>query len=629
MTVHQVMHDLHDDTLFICKTQQNTRRRRRVRSWHHDGLGVVLSAFVIGLASAAPLGLGALTARFWKPTNFVLGLLTAFGAGALLSAVTIDIVAPSVELGEFKWLAAGAVVGGLVFEGLNRVINARGGFLRKASTSMTFLRDREQRRRHGILEELEQIDIFDGLPDRELEAIVRAFRATRLDAGEALYRQGEPCEHLDVVAEGEISLTTPTGEVRLHPVQAFAYQAFVSGLPHRSSSMAVVDSEVLRLSRNRLRSVLGSCPTFGDRLRDLVRSDDMAEYLRANHPEIGDEDIMSWMATVDVEGMEHLPPLVDVMAAIPTEQIVDHLEDVGPFRGLPRDVLSRVARLMFAEEHEAGYVFFRPGEVGEQLYVLSDGDVSLIDATGESDESVLLQEGDEFGLLSFVTGMRHTATTIAHSACDVWMLRRADLEELVGREPALRRTLDDFLDGDRIVEYLEHDQDLGADEAAGILRRARAAVQQGTMPAAVRATVAHGAPMAIWLGLLLDGIPESLVIGATAGAIQVSFIVGIALSNYPESLASSVGMREQAFVWRNIALLWGTVILVTGLGAAAGSVVFEQAPDQAFAIVEGLAAGAMLTVITQTMMPEALQRSGGFVGLAALAGFLFTTMLGA
>ena len=88
-------------------------------------------------------------------------------------------------------------------------------------------------------------------------------------------------------------------------------------------------------------------------------------------------------------------------------------------------------------------------------------------------------------------------------------------------------------------------------------------------------------------------------------------------------------MREQAFAWRKIAMLWGSVVLVTGLGAAAGSVVFQKAPEQAFALVEGLAAGAMLTVITQTMMPEALHRSGGFVGLAALGGFLVTTLLGA
>ena len=124
--------------------------------------------------------------------------------GALLSAVTIDIVAPAVELGEFGWLAFGAVVGGLVFEGLNRTINARGGFLRKASTSITFLRDREQRRRRQILDDLERIEIFDGLPDRELDAIAKAFRTVRLDAGETLYRHGDPCDHLNVLADGEV-----------------------------------------------------------------------------------------------------------------------------------------------------------------------------------------------------------------------------------------------------------------------------------------------------------------------------------------------------------------------------------------------------------------------------------------
>jgi zinc transporter ZupT len=76
-------------------------------------------------------------------------------------------------------------------------------------------------------------------------------------------------------------------------------------------------------------------------------------------------------------------------------------------------------------------------------------------------------------------------------------------------------------------------------------------------------------------------------------------------------------------------LLWGSVILVTGVGAAAGSVVFQKASLQAFSVVEGIAAGAMITVITQTMMPEALNRSGGLVGLAALSGFLVTTLVGA
>ena len=155
------------------------------------------------------------------------------------------------------------------------------------------------------------------------------------------------------------------------------------------------------------------------------------------------------------------------------------------------------------------------------------------------------------------------------------------------------------------------------------------AARRGSLAPITLGKAMQGAPLAIWLGLLLDGIPESLVIGGTADALRVSFVVGIFLSNYPEALSSSVGMREQEFAWRRIGLLWGSVVLVTGLGAAIGSVVFQKASSEVFAVVEGLAAGAMLTVITQTMMPEALHRSGGLVGLAALAGFLVTTMVGA
>jgi CRP-like cAMP-binding protein len=590
----------------------------------------VFAAFLLGTISASSLGLGAATARIWKPTNFVLGLLTAFGAGALLSAVTIDIVAPSVEDGQFVWLAVGAVAGGLAFEGLNRAINARGGFLRKASTTITFLRDREHRRVLEILDDLERIDIFDGLPDRELDTIARAFRPERLDAHESLYRHGDPCDHINVLAEGEISLSTPEGTEQLRPHQAFGHLAFVSGTRHRSTATATRDSEVLRLSRSRLRSVLTDCPVFSERLRSRIGSADLAAYLRRFHPEIAEGDVAAWAETVEREGVHLLPQLAAVAAVAPTEMVIDHLADVEPFRGMPDGVLADIARHMFLEEHGGGFVFFRPGEASERLYVMADGDVSLVDATGETDASVLLQTGDEFGALSFFTGMRHTATAISQGPCEVWVLRRGDLDSLLGDHPALRNSIAGFLESPRVAAYLQRDQDLDAEESHTARRKAVAALRNGKLPPPIAAKMVRGAPIAIWLGLLLDAIPESLVIGATAGALRVSFIAGIFLSNYPEALASSVGMREQQGIpWRYIGVLWGTAILVTGLGAAVGSVVFQRAPDQAFALVEGLAAGAMLTVITETMMPEALQRSGGFVGLAALTGFLVTTLIGA
>jgi zinc transporter ZupT len=203
------------------------------------------------------------------------------------------------------------------------------------------------------------------------------------------------------------------------------------------------------------------------------------------------------------------------------------------------------------------------------------------------------------------------------------------MEELVETYPELRKAVTEFVESSRISDYLKRDHDLSAEALTNAKRRMTTALRRGALAPALTAKVGQGAPLAIWLGLLLDGIPESLVIGATAESVRVSFMVGIFLSNYPEALSSSVGMREQEYAWRSVGLLWGTVVLVTGLGAAVGSVVFQAAPHEAFAIVEGMAAGAMITVITQTMMPEALHRSGGLVGLAALAGFLITTLIGA
>ncbi len=595
----------------------------------HGGVGEVVGAFLLGVVSASSLGLGSLTARFWKPTNFVLGLLTAFGAGALLSAVTIDIIAPSVEHDGFGWLAIGAVGGGLAFEVLNRTVNARGGFLRKASTSLTFLRDREQRRVREILGDLERIDFFDGLPDRELDEIARSFRPERLEAGEQLYRQGDPCEHINVLADGEIALATRDGVSQLRPHQAFGYLAFVSGTLHSSSATASRDSEVLRLSRGRLRSVLGTCPGFADRLLAKACSEELIATVCTHHPELSRDDVDAWVARIEADGIESLPKLLPAEVAAPAQRLIDHLADVGVFRELRSPLLAQVADLMFREDHDAGYVYFRPGEASDRMYLLVDGDVALVDAGGESDVTILLHEGEEFGLHSFITGMRHTATAIAQSPSEAWVLPRSHFEELAASQPAIRKAVADFIASPRIGRYLQRDHGLDAEQVSHARRRMHGEIRRGRLAPAVTATVMQGAPLAIWLGLLLDGVPESLVIGGTADALRLSFVAGIFLSNYPEALSSSVGMREQEFSWRSIALLWGSVILVTGVGAAIGSVLFQKAPVDTFSVVEGLASGAMLTVITQTMMPEALHRSGGLVGLAALAGFLITTMLGA
>jgi zinc transporter ZupT len=149
-----------------------------------------------------------------------------------------------------------------------------------------------------------------------------------------------------------------------------------------------------------------------------------------------------------------------------------------------------------------------------------------------------------------------------------------------------------------------------------------------------------GAPMAIWLGLLIDGIPESFVIGAGflsllsmklgAGAdpaftdvLPYTLIAGLFLSNFPEALSASLGMQKSGMSTGKILLLWMSLVVIIAVGSLAGYFIGASIPHVYEIGIEGLAAGAMLTMIAQTMIPEAVHLGGvKVVGLATLIGYL-------
>jgi zinc transporter, ZIP family len=149
-----------------------------------------------------------------------------------------------------------------------------------------------------------------------------------------------------------------------------------------------------------------------------------------------------------------------------------------------------------------------------------------------------------------------------------------------------------------------------------------------------------GAPMAIWLGLLIDGIPESFVIGAGflallsaklgagidpgfSDVLPYTLIAGLFLSNFPEALSASLGMKKSGMSTNKILLLWMSLVLIIALGALVGYYIGSSIPHVAEIGIEGLAAGAMLTMIAQTMLPEAVHLGGvKVVGLATLIGYL-------
>ncbi len=128
----------------------------------------------------------------------------------------------------------------------------------------------------------------------------------------------------------------------------------------------------------------------------------------------------------------------------------------------------------------------------------------------------------------------------------------------------------------------------------------------------------------ILLGTVLDGIPESIVIGLTVvggGGVSVAMIVAVFLSNIPEGLTSSTGLRASGWKKRSIIGLWLVVIAVSSLSCLVGYVAFADTAGATKAFILSFAGGAILTMLADTMIPEAYRESGKLTGLIVVLGF--------
>ena len=140
----------------------------------------------------------------------------------------------------------------------------------------------------------------------------------------------------------------------------------------------------------------------------------------------------------------------------------------------------------------------------------------------------------------------------------------------------------------------------------------------------------EGNPAAIVLGSVLDGVPESIVIGGSlvvGGGVSVAMVAAAFLSNLPESLGATAGMVKAGTSQRSLLLIWLGIVAVSGASAAFGYWVLDDASLRLGAFFQSFAAGAMLTMLADTMMPEAFEEGGKLVGLFTTLGFALAVWL--
>jgi len=421
--------------------------------------GVIeLDAFLFGIISAAALPLGAMLAFVWTPKPKVLAALMAMGAGALLAALSIDLVAESLEHGHFYPLAIGMIIGGIFFAILNSLVNRKGGFLRKTSTTHSHLTMENNNRQKALIGRLGNISLFRKLPPSEIHHLLPYLHRFQYRSGKVLVHEGDPGDMFFIIESG---------------------------------SALVMDDNT-----NKIVSTISANDTYG--IAELLTN------LSHRYTVIVKDDLHAWVVN---------------------KASVDTMLKANPL-------------------------------LAEEIKNLATSDIHSLEVNKRYDKVLT----------------------------DKWN-----------------------------IEALSHFADTSS------------TINQSEIHAEVKE---HGnASMAIWLGILLDGIPESIVIGSSLlldSSMSMSLLVGLFLSNFPEALSSSVGMIKQKMPYMKIFLMWASIMLVTGIGAFGGNIFFENVSPEIYALVDGLAAGAMLTMIAQTMLPEAFHIGGSVTGLSALAGFLAT-----
>lgn len=421
---------------------------------------IELDAFLFGLISAVSLPLGSIIGIRWTPKPKILASMMAIGAGALLAALTIDLVAVSVEKGHFFPLSLGMISGGLFFVLLNKIVNSNGGFLRKSATIFNHITRKQSAHQKRLFQRLSKVRFFNNL------------------------------------TPGKAQLITP----------------YLNRYLYRQGKMMV---------------------------------------------------------------------------------------------------------------HE--------GDPGDLFFIIESGEAIVMDDTNNSIVN-LLKPDDTYGIVELMTGITHNFNVIVKTDMHVWVINKESLDRIISLNPLLANEIKTLIT--EKIHLLEVTQEIPSEKAEAWYTDAmdhftdkKTTITQSDVN---EEFIEHGNPSkAIWLGILLDGIPESLVIGSSLlvhPTMSLSLLAGLFISNFPEALSSSVGMKKQMMSNSKILMMWTSIMLVTGIGAFFGNIFFENVSPVAFSLVDGMAAGAMLTMIAETMLPEAFHIGGSVTGLSALAGFLATLL---
>lgn len=233
--------------------------------------------------------IGVVIGLYGRPSRRTNAIIMAFGTGALIQALALELAFEGAErlieeshlsgLVSWCWVAAGFVVGGVLYSLGNRWLEGYGAALRHPALTKLYLLRQKRERSADLLGRLARVDLLCSLPPEEMEEVLLCVQPVQVAAGETLFRQGDAGDALYLIDQGEVAVLVdsepPTSAVtaaiplaRLAAGQSFGETALLTGEPRTATVTAITDTALLKIGKEHFDELLDESP----RLRQAVET---------------------------------------------------------------------------------------------------------------------------------------------------------------------------------------------------------------------------------------------------------------------------------------------------------------------------------------------------------------------
>lgn len=316
------------------------------------------------------------------------------------------------------------------------------------------------------------------------------------------------------------------------------------------------------------------------------------------------------------------------------KELVGWLSTCDLLRHLPAEAIESILPKVKQKKIKKGEILFYSGDPSDALFIVASGKMEVV-----ADDTVLpkgtgkaiaqLGPGAAFGEMGLLSGDTRTATIRCEEDSELLEIGRDDFNLMITSDPVMANAVL-HLSHARSIQNLSNPETDSSKWAEVAMHNLNHISKSESNQMLVAAGKSKSAGLAIVLGNILDTIPGCLVIGASFegfGKMSLTLMIGMFMGGIPEAAVSAGMLTKAGYKPRFIFLLWSSV-LIAGMVAAVAGKLFIGNPESLVAVFcEAIAGGAVLALVSHTMLPEAIHGGGSVVVLPTVGGFLFALYL--